>query len=394
MRLISLGECNKDMIYPLIAALGGAIFNIMLYTFEDDTEINNHPFILGINAGFGMSLAIIPDLCIKNRAKKLKNKKILDTVTEVKLEKWLIVFLCAFLDFLQKILVFLFSYNITNNVWIFNIIFLNAFSYMLYNHKLYKHQYITSGIMIVFGIALNAINLFEITLNDIPILCLSIFIEIIYSLAIVLAKYGMDLRCCTPFEITFYEGLFALILNIIFLLVSTLIPLNTGFKYGKILKISKYEKKNYLDNIFAYIKNSDWKEILIFILNMLARTIFNLFSHFTIKHFTSSHVILILIFSELALAFTNKMDWKTIFTIVVFFVEFIMLLIFCEVIELNFCGLSENTRKNIRERAALQDLDDLKFLNDEEPKEYINFMEFKDSNSNYLSSNSDSSLML
>lgn len=70
------------------------------------------------------------------------------------------------------------------------------------------------------------------------------------------------------------------------------------------------------------------------------------------------------------------------------------LLIFCEVIELNFCGLSENTRKNIRGRAALQDLDDLKFLNDEEPKEYINFMESKDSNSNYLSSNSDSSLML
>jgi hypothetical protein len=229
----------------------------------------------------------------------------------------------------------------------------------------------------------------DITLNDIPLLCLSIFIEIIYSLAIVLAKYGMDLRCCTPFEITFYEGIFALILNIIFLTVSTLIPLSTGFKYSKILKISRYENKQYLDNILTYIKNSDWREILIFILYMLSRTIFNLFSHFTIKHFTSSHVILILIFSELALAFTAKMDWKTIFTIVVFFVEFIMLLIFCEVIELNFCGLSDNTRKNIRERAALQDLDDLKILNDEDPNEHRNFVELKDSKSNDLNNSND-----
>ena len=30
-----------------------------------------------------------------------------------------------------------------------------------------------------------------------------------------------------------------------------------------------------------------------------------------------------------------------------------MLLVFCEIIELNFCGLEKNTRKNIQERARL-----------------------------------------
>ena len=32
-------------------------------------------------------------------------------------------------------------------------------------------------------------------------------------------------------------------------------------------------------------------------------------------------------------------------------VEFFMVLVFCEIIELNFCEFEKNTRKNIKERA-------------------------------------------
>ena len=361
MRFIKLGECNKKMIYPLIASLGGAIFNIILYLFQDDAEINNHPFVLGINAGLGMSLAIFPFLYI-NKFTKYKEEKQLENIETnniglniknkffFKIEKYIFLILCAFLDFLQKILIFLFSYNLTNNVWIFNIIFLNAFSFMLYNHKLYKHQYLSSTIMVIFGLALNSINLKEMKSNEIPILFLSILIEIIYSLAIVLAKYAMEFRFCSPFEVTFYEGFFSLLLNIIFLIISTNIPLNDDFHYSKILKTTEYDGKKYLDNFYAYINNSNLKEILIFIVTMLGRVLFNLFSHLTIKYFTSSHVIIILIFGELALAFTGNFSWKTVFTIIVFIFEFILILIFCEIIELHFCRLEVNTKKNIRKR--------------------------------------------
>ena len=34
-----------------------------------------------------------------------------------------------------------------------------------------------------------------------------------------------------------------------------------------------------------------------------------------------------------------------------------MLLVFCELIELNFCGLEENTKRNIKERAKLAQYD-------------------------------------
>ena len=61
--------------------------------------------------------------------------------------------------------------------------------------------------MILCGIGLNIINLYQMKLKDIPMLFLSILIEAtvsIYSLGIVLAKFGMDYKFCSPFEITFY----------------------------------------------------------------------------------------------------------------------------------------------------------------------------------------------
>ena len=92
-----------------------------------------HPFMLGINAGFGMSLSIIPFIFFLKNSKTTKREKILEKMNRKNksYEKYLILFLCSFLDFVQKILVFLFHYSITSNSWIFNIIFLNLFTSML-----------------------------------------------------------------------------------------------------------------------------------------------------------------------------------------------------------------------------------------------------------------------
>ena len=204
------------------------------------------------------------------------------------------------------------------------------------------------------GIGLNIIFLYKMKTKDLPILFLSMLIEIIYSLALVLAKYGMDFKFCSPFEITFYEGIFALILNIIFLIISSNISLNEDFKYNDLLKISEYKGKKYLDNFYTYIDHLEYKEILLFIFSMFGRLLFNLFSHITIKHFTSSHVFLILIMGEISsLDWSQRSTSEALIIGIIFFVEFLMILIFCEIIELNFFGLEKNTRKNIEERAKL-----------------------------------------
>ena len=55
----------------------------------------------------------------------------------------------------------------------------------------------------------------------------------------------------------------------------------------------------------------------------------------------------------------SSLDWsqrstsEALIIGIIFFIEFLMILIFCEIIELNFFGLEKNTRKNIEERAKL-----------------------------------------
>ena len=343
MAIISCGECN-NMIYLIIGSVRKFVLNFILYLFPDGAELNKHPFILGINAGIGMSLAIIPYLFIFSYFKEGKNKSMpylaLKSLKEnkhqisptIKIEKYIILFFCGFLDFFQKILVFMFSYSLSNNLWIFNIVFLNIFTFMLYKIEIYKHQYFSSIIIILLGIILNVINLRNMKLSDLPILFLSIIIEIAYSLAIVLAKYGMDYRFCTPFEVTFYEGFFGLIMNIIFLIIATNMPLDKDFKYNKLLKITEYEGKKYLDYFQSYIDKLDFKEILLFLVTLIERVLFNLFSHITVKHFTATHVVFLIIMGEFQFSYEGKKSWEVAIYIFIFVVIFFMLLIFCEII--------------------------------------------------------------
>ena len=376
MSYISLGEFDKKMIYPLIAGISKLVVNIILYFYENDVKLNNHPFVLGINAGFGMSLAIIPYIYFLISTKKLgkenmisnnpNDDKYIDELFQkndpiVKKEKYLFLFLCAFLDLVQKILVFIFSYRLPFHFWIINIIFLNLFTSLLTKNPIYRHQYCSSGLMILFGILLNLFNFKKITLDNISLLVINLLIEIIFSLAIVLAKYGMDNLFCSPFEITFYEGILCLILNIIFLMISSNIPIpfEKAIVCKVFFKISDYNGKQYLDNFHSYINELQYKEVLLFLVGMFGRLIFNLFSHITIKHFTSCHVALILLVGEIILDWKNKEIYELVFQGLFFLVEFVMILVFLEIIELHFCGFDKNTTKNIKERAETAIYDEI-----------------------------------
>ena len=366
MRFISFGECNKYLIFPLIGGLCKLILNSIIYLIQYDLELDDHPFCEGINAGFGMGLAIIPYLIISKYSKNAKKKELEKHAEEVEKkknpnltkEKYIIIFLCSFLDFLQKILVFIFQHNIYNNIWLFDIIFLNLFDFMLNKNHLYKHHYLSGGIMLLFGIGFNAINLLNIKLNEIPLLFLSIFIEIIYSLTIVLAKNGIEYKFCSPFELTFYEGLFALFLNVVFLAISSYIPLSKNFTYLKLLSISEYNGRKYLDHFLSYFGNMSFIEALLFIITMLNRVFFNLFTHFTLKYFNSSHVVFILICGEISLDWQDKSAFEIASKAIIMIIELFMLLIFCERLELNFCGLDENTKRNMEKRLRLTIYDD------------------------------------
>ena len=382
--LISKGYINKYILFAFIAGLSKCFVSIMVFKFDKFANYNKHPLIIGFNAGIGMSLSIIPLIIVKTKSRRdktndkskenqqlsLKGTRIsLGDVNyiekydkkKLRIQKYLILLACAFLDFAQKFLSFFLKKLIINNIWMFNIIFISLFDYLIMKAKLYRHQYISCIIIVLIGIAATVVGLLgdneKITIK----LFLCIGIEIMYSLAIVLAKFLMDHRACSPFDVTFYEGIFALIVNSILLAIFTNIPItDEDGKLDKILKLTEYNGKIYIDHFIAAFKDMQVGEVFFFILSAFGRLISNLFGHIIVKHYTSSHIILVLILGEIGLAFKEKHEWKEIVQFSLFVFALFILLIFTEIIEINACDLEKNTRKNIQLREELEGDNDIR----------------------------------
>ena len=124
--------------------------------------------------------------------------------------------------------------------------------------------------MIIFGIILNIVTVKNEGNLFYPLL-LSFLIEIFYNLDIVLSKYLMDSLFMTPFEITYIEGIFAFVLNFIFLSISTNNELNNPPLLIDLAQHCKYKDKTYLDNFFAYWDEFKGTEILAFVVQMFSR---------------------------------------------------------------------------------------------------------------------------
>ena len=356
----------------------------MVFKFDKFANYNKHPLIIGFNAGIGMSLSIIPLIIVKTKSRRdktndkskenqqlsLKGTRIsLGDVNyiekydkkKLRIQKYLILLACAFLDFAQKFLSFFLKKLIINNIWMFNIIFISLFDYLIMKAKLYRHQYISCIIIVLIGIAATVVGLLGDNERITVKLFLCIGIEIMYSLAIVLAKFLMDHRACSPFDVTFYEGIFALIVNSILLAIFTNIPItDEDGKLDKILKLTEYNGKIYIDHFIAAFKDMQVGEVFFFILSAFGRLISNLFGHIIVKHYTSSHIILVLILGEIGLAFKEKHEWKEIVQFSLFVFALFILLIFTEIIEINACDLEKNTRKNIQLREELEGDNDIR----------------------------------
>ena len=169
----------------------------------------------------------------------------------------------------------------------------------------------------------------------------------------------MDHRSCSPYDVTFYEGIFILIVNSILLGIFTNIPIkDENRQLEKILVLTEYEGKKYIDHFIAAFENMKVGEVFLFILSAIGRLISNLFGYIIVKHYTSSHIILVLMIGEIGLVFKKEQGWREIVQFILFFLALFMLLIFTEIIEINACDLEKNTRKNIEIRERMEEEDD------------------------------------
>ena len=362
MAIISLGTINKKILFTIIGGCLKLIANIILY--HSDVKMNNHPCILGINAGIGLSLAFFPFLFIKLRSRNNNNQKFYtessddyliynDSVYIVeeqkRKKKYYYIFSVSVLDFSQKFLTFFYKSLFLENFWIFDSFLLMLFSFLILKTKIYAHHLISLIMIIIIGIILIAINYYdkEVTIMKVIITLLT---EIFYCLENVLCKLAMDVKFSSPYEVCMHVGLFELIIFTILLIIFSNCSITSNDQMNHL-------NNEYIDDFITYIKKINLGELLIFFLCMFMRGIIILFGFITVDYFTPAHIVLILIIGEFSAFFIETYDWKLYLKLFFFITLVFFILIFVEILELNIFGLQKNTKKNIIYRSENEDTD-------------------------------------
>ena len=352
MKLITLGQINKNIFYPILGGLFLFLFTF-LFSIDNLTMIVAHPLILSIASSLGMILSFILLILYKSKDNdKIKtiNRNSIEKYEleytnqyeDIIYDKFKFIILSAILDFIQTILMIKFCRSIGLNMWIFDILFIYLFSFLISKLKIYSHQYISIIIIFLVGIIIDIIlDNYEGFYDKKYRIIIKLICEILISLGIVIDKYAMEKKFCPSYELCFYHGIITFILFFILLLFATYLNFLDSFK-----------------NYFEEIKDNKLKESLIFLLVIILQFIINLCIFATIEKTTSFHFLIILILGQLApyRRITNSKSKIKINIIIIVLLCFIlfMTLIFNEIIILNCCGLEKNTRKYISERAEME----------------------------------------
>ena len=403
-KYISCGRINKYYGYIFLSIFFMNLQDFILgVNYNNSFQNINIPDFSGvhniIHDLFGFILTFFSSLIIyKCKIKKHKSILINETESvqkqkeEEHSKKHLIkLLLIIILWVIQEQLIQIYIDTLKNlDFWMLQLIIMYYFMKKTFNVKLFQHQ-ILSFILIIFPFIFKIITIVLTCIshdkNDpgiiyidnkilIPIgILLYIILLISNSYIVTQIKMFMDIRFISIPEILMYFGLFGSIICLIITFSSTYVECYQLFE-GNICDIRKKGKNNediyYLENYKIYF--NELKK------NLINEIIFNLFYTFSFlfQYFFSLQIIKFLspihnifcyplgfFFQKIILAIItlckeNKLFvdneikfiyWKFILDIVGELTFIISLMIYLEIIELNFCNLNYNTRESILIRA-------------------------------------------
>ena len=341
MRIIGFGIIDKNIIPVLLGCLF-CFLTRLLFTVQN-AQLFHHAIISNFVGAFSKLFAFIPLIILKIRTGK-KNNAINKFVinnnislaepnnkkNEKNIIKLLYIILTSILTFIHGLII-IYTLGIKSNCWILEILMTSIFYYLIFKEKLYKHHYFSLIIIILTGVVLDLVlgNLQNDFNNNLLLLLLRLIREILFSLVEVINKYLMEKKFCSIYEIYFLSGLFLFLFFVIF----------------SILNYYYFE----LDNFVEYFNNFNSTELLVGLGVLITQFALGIFLLITNKNYTPCHIFIAFVFGQLA----YYMDFSTdsIISICFFILILFMSLVFTEIIEINICGLSENTRKHIIERA-------------------------------------------
>ena len=342
MGFISLGKIDRNII-PIIT--GGIFHFSSRLLFRVETQLFTQKIFPNLLASFCRLFTLVPKLMSKLKTKKCCNFNWRhnsfeliygDRKEEITKGKWKYILLSAVLVFIQGILL-LYTYQIKTNSWIWDILITCFFYYLIFKIRLYKHHYLSIVLIILIGLFIDLFlgNLQNDITKNIFLLLLRFSREILYSLIDVNNKYVMEKKYCSVYDLSLYTGIIDVILYVLFAVIN--------YYY---LKIDDFEK---------YFSNFDTTELLVSLGVIITQFGILLSSLIANKNNTPCHLFIIFVFGQLALYLDFSIN--SIILIICFIFILFFALVFNEIIEINFWGLSDNTKRNIIKRAETENIE-------------------------------------
>jgi len=365
---LKLGVINKKLIMPVITAVIYVIMDIIeLNADMNDIHIIFNLYTRGISYTCAILVPIVQKRCDKNGQKIRKRraqctKRSILHYTILQLEYIIYFGLYIYLtklkskdpdnteDFQMS------HYHGLCSEEAVEIIFIVIISKFLLKTQLYIHHYIGLIILVIASLSIDIpfnLSLFKPQILFIVIYLLFIIVDANF---ITYEKYMMDKLYYSPFVIVFSIGILFLSVSIFFTI------------YILMVGNSLYDGKKYtLQSFSDYFEEKGYKTTVIYMFYCSSfRFVLNILKILTIYYFTQNHIYTSYTFIKLVdLLIVKKTNYKY-FSIILFIPQFLGLLIFLEIIELNFCKLNKNTKINIEKRELKEDLNDDDDQNDED----------------------------
>ena len=346
---IIMGRMNKKLFLPLIAGFIQIIYNLAIFfdKHKNDYIINNTT-LNWLVFSVGQMLVRLYPLILKianepkSKIKITKKKKFLHYF-----------FLCLifvpmiFLGFVSDV----FQNNKdddssheSNNLFpnnnpitiCFEMIFLICISICFLKYKYFKHHIISLIFLILIGIFFFVFSIeFSFNIRNIGTLIYRIPHSLVDAIYRCYQKYLMEKFYYPYWNIAFVPGI-------------TFFPIAL-FLFIANLKINENNVKN---NIEKYLSN-------FIIFKIVIPLVFNIIicplTILVVYYFSPDYILIITLLASISETITFSISNKQFYyiNILLHIIQIFFMMIYLEILELNFCGLNKNTRRNIHLRSEI-----------------------------------------
>lgn len=404
MSLISCGELSFVFILPIIAAILN-IHNIEIFQY---TQYKDHPIISCILSNTILSLFFIPFLFRKFICNK-KNNSINNYKINLKVtinHPLIVMIILAILYELVNLFHIIFSLKYKSskpyyeNDIIFELCFIHLV-YKLFSTKLkYKHHVVSILFILIFDLIYFAI---EVVFYKIYYIFIFILLkQIIVGICLVFTEYLMKDKKYSIFLIIFVFGFIGLIIDLIILTIVTYVSCADFLKNEicsvTLVKVNEKSNLSYIENnILINSEKNDIIDLKYYLDNgkhfydsftlaletegpriLILTLIFSLFSAFSIflnflivkqsyPSLTFLGNIIISYYLKIREFFYDERGETYIIVIQIILITLICFwfLIYYELIELNFCGISDYTKNNRLKRNKLDERRSKNWMNND-----------------------------